>query len=183
MQYALCTLFVLLPMLIAACHLCPLTKSMSASSTYEMSLTSAQACEAFDRHITAGTIRLPHTLINKLCQVDGSVQQQLPATYNQPVLSKHVMQGCAWQVHARACQAHHMPWHFTCSWILTIPQSTEAARALTCCCWAWYLPTSLLKVSRVRVPLPTSPLIPSIDSCALVTTRSLQTPPHIGTMQ
>lgn len=61
----------------------------------------------------------------------------------------------------------------TCNLILTTPQSTVGARSLICCCCARYLPTSLLKLSKVRVPLRTSPLISSTDICPFVTTRSL----------
>lgn len=104
--------------------------------------------------------------------IESAFAQKLPAIFKQPVLSKHFVQA---PVHDKytACL-----WRFTCSLILTMPQSTEAARALTCCCWSWYLATSLLKVSKVRVPLTTSPLIPSIDSCAFVTTRSLHAHPQ-----
>lgn len=55
MQHVCANLIVLLPMLSAVCHLCPLTEPLSATSTYDLSLTSAQACKSFDPHLTAVT--------------------------------------------------------------------------------------------------------------------------------
>ena len=71
------------------------------------------------------------------------------------------------------CDTSHIRGTLTCSLMQTIPQSVVAGRALICCCWARYLATSDLKVSRLRMAFDTSSLMPGMDSCLFVTTRSL----------